>query len=124
MDHLQENVLGLEAVKKLDIKGKELRVYDKEGTLHIVPFDDIEAYGNAGCFVCQDYTAELADISVGSVGSEPGWSTVLTRTDKAEDLLTGARAQGYIEVVENVDLKEIERLTKFKKRRAARELKA
>ncbi|MBN1455231.1 MAG: Coenzyme F420 hydrogenase/dehydrogenase, beta subunit C-terminal domain, partial [Methanomicrobia archaeon] len=65
-----------------------------------------------------DYTAELADISVGSVGSEPGWSTVLTRTAPGEHLLLGARAKGYVEVTEDIKLKEIERLTKIKRRRA------
>lgn len=118
MGYIQENVLPLEEVKKLDIKGKEFRVYDHEGNLHVVPFEDVEVYGNAGCFACPDYTAELADISVGSVGSEPGWSTVLTRTDKGEELLKGATEKGYVEVAENVDIKEIKRLTKYKRRRA------
>ena len=118
MDYLRQNVLPLENVEKLDIKGKELRVYDRQNELHVVPFDDVKDYGNAGCFACPDYTAELADISTGSVGSEPGWSTVLTRTDIGEEVLTGARAKGYVEVTENVDYKEIERLTKFKRRRA------
>ncbi len=119
MTYLQEKVIPLEDIRKLDIKGKEFRVYDQEGNLHVVPFADVEGYGNTGCFACTDYTAELADISVGSVGSEPGWSTVLTRTDKGEELLKGAQAKGYIEVTENVDLKEIQRLTKFKRKRAA-----
>ncbi|MBN1762765.1 MAG: Coenzyme F420 hydrogenase/dehydrogenase, beta subunit C-terminal domain [Methanomicrobia archaeon] len=119
MAYFEEKVLPLEAIKKLDIKGKEFRVYDQEGNLHVVPFGDVEGYGNTGCFVCSDYTAELADISVGSVGSEPGWSTVLTRTERGEDLLKGAEAQGYIEVTGDVDLKEIKRLTKYKRKRAA-----
>lgn len=123
MDYIRENVLALEDLKKLDIKGKELRVYDKESTLHVVPLDDVEGYSNTGCFACQDYTSELADISVGSVGSEPGWSTVFTRTDKGEELLRGAIEQGYVKVEEKVDLGEIERLTKYKRRRAAREAK-
>ncbi len=119
MEYFKEKVIPLENIKKLDIKGKEFRVYDQEGDLHVVPFNDVEGYGNTGCFACSDYTAELADISVGSVGSEPGWSTVLTRTDKGEALLKGALAKGYIEVTENVDIKEIQRLTKFKRKRAA-----
>jgi coenzyme F420-reducing hydrogenase beta subunit/ferredoxin len=118
MAYLQEKVIPLEDIKKLDIKGKEFRVYDREGNLHVVPFDDVEGYGNMGCFACPDYTAELADISVGSVGSEPGWSTVLTRTDNGAELLKGAQAKGYIEVTEKVDLKEMKRLTKFKRKRA------
>jgi len=118
MRYLREKVLPLEAIKKLDIKGKELRVYDTAGKLHLVPFTDIERYGNTGCFVCPDYTAELADISVGSVGSEAGWSTVLTRTAKGEAVFQGAQASGYLEVSEKVDLSEIVRLTRYKRKRA------
>lgn len=118
MAYIQDNVLPVEQVKKLDIKGKEFHVYDTTGILHVVPFDAVEGFANAGCFACPDYTAELADISVGSVGSEPGWSTVLTRTALGEQLLQGARAKGYVEVTEDVKLKEIERLTKIKRRRA------
>jgi coenzyme F420 hydrogenase subunit beta len=119
MAYFEEKVLPLEDIKKLDIKGKEFRVYDQEGNLHVVPFDDVEGYSNTGCFACPDYTAELADISVGSVGSEPGWSTVLTRTEKGEELLKGAQAKGCIEVTGDVDLKEIKRLTRYKRKRAA-----
>ncbi|MBN1762438.1 MAG: Coenzyme F420 hydrogenase/dehydrogenase, beta subunit C-terminal domain [Methanomicrobia archaeon] len=90
MAYFEEKVLPLEEIKKLDIKGKEFRVYDQDGNLHVVPFGDVEGYGNTGCFACPDYTAELADVSVGSVGSEPGWSTVLTRTERGEELLKGA----------------------------------
>jgi coenzyme F420 hydrogenase subunit beta len=118
MRYLQEKVLPLEELKKLDIKGKELRVYDRTGNLHLVPFTEIERYGNTGCFACPDYTAELADISVGSVGSEAGWSTVLTRTDKGEAVFNGAQTMGYLEVSEKVDLTEIERLTRYKRKRA------
>lgn len=119
MQYLQDKVLPLEAIKKLDIKGKELRVYDKAGTLKLVPFTEIERYGNTGCFACPDYTAELADISVGSVGSAAGWSTVLTRTATGEALFAGAEAGGYLEVREQVDLTEIARLTRYKRKRAA-----
>ncbi|HDS45936.1 MAG TPA: 2Fe-2S iron-sulfur cluster binding domain-containing protein [Methanomicrobia archaeon] len=116
--YIQNNVLPVEQVKKLDIKGKEFHVYDRAGILHVVAFDAVEGFANAGCFACPDYTAELADISVGSVGSEPGWSTVLTRTERGEQLLQGARAKGYVDVTEDIKLKEIERLTKIKRRRA------
>ena len=51
-----------------------------------------------GCSVCTDFTAELADISVGSVGSAEGWSTVITRTERGDELVRGASERGYIEV--------------------------
>jgi len=45
-------------------------------------------------------TAELADISVGPVGSEEGWSTVFTRTERGEEIVKGALEKGYSEVKE------------------------
>ena len=40
-----------------------------------------------GCAYCDDFTSTLADISVGSVGSDDGYSTVLVRSDKGKRLL-------------------------------------
>jgi coenzyme F420 hydrogenase subunit beta len=50
------------------------------------------------CNICVDYSAELADIAVGAIGSASGWSTVLTRTPRGEDILNGAVEAGYLEM--------------------------
>ena len=42
-----------------------------------------------------DFTSELSDISVGSVGSEEGWSTIIVRTDKGLELLKNAEKDEY-----------------------------
>jgi coenzyme F420 hydrogenase subunit beta len=39
-----------------------------------------------GCLFCTDFTSELADISVGMVGSPQGYSTVIARTKRGEAL--------------------------------------
>src|SRR6266550_3705181 len=44
------------------------------------------------------YSAELSDIAVGAIGSAAGWSTVLTRTPRGEDILNGAVESGYLEM--------------------------
>ncbi|MCK4475274.1 MAG: Coenzyme F420 hydrogenase/dehydrogenase, beta subunit C-terminal domain [Methanophagales archaeon] len=101
LDFVKEKVsFDLEGVKKFDIKGKELLVYDEEGKVHAIALDEIKGYESEGCSVCMDYTAELADISVGSVGSEDGWSTVFARTEKGEETVKGALEEGYIEAKE------------------------
>jgi len=43
-------------------------------------------------------TAELSDISVGTVEGKEGWNTVIVRTPKGEDLLTRAKKAGVIEI--------------------------
>ena len=90
---------SLEKVSKFSIKGKDLIVSGEEETLRI-PLDEIKGYVGEGCLVCTDYTAELADVSVGSVGSEDGWSTVFVRTKRGEEVVNAAAEKGYIELKE------------------------
>jgi coenzyme F420-reducing hydrogenase beta subunit len=66
-----------------------------------------------GCAYCNDFVGWLSDVSVGSVGSAEGYSTVIVRSEKGKKLL------------ENVDLvkgdvnkEEIIKLADFKKKRA------
>jgi len=42
-----------------------------------------------GCGFCSDLTSRLADISIGSVGSPEGFSTVIVRSKRGERLLKG-----------------------------------
>jgi coenzyme F420-reducing hydrogenase beta subunit len=66
-----------------------------------------------GCPYCNDFVSKLADISVGSVGSPYGYSTVIVRSNKGKKLLD---ATEFIRA--EVDKNEIVRLTKLKKRNA------
>ncbi len=122
LDFVKEKAnLDLERVRKFDIKGKELLVYDEEGKVYAIALDEIKEYIGEGCLVCTDYTAELADIAVGSVGSEDGWSTVFARTEKGEEIVEGAREKGYIEAkeIEEKGLGLIRRLGERKRRRGS-----
>ena len=67
-------------IKKMDIDKGKFIIYDQDSNISKIPIKSIKKYGRFGCFFCDDLTAEYADISVGSIGSEPGWSTVLIRT--------------------------------------------
>lgn len=62
------------------------------------------------CSFCTDFTSRLADISVGSVGSPAGYSTVITRSRKGEELL---RLLRDLEET-SADRGEIERLASWK----------
>jgi coenzyme F420 hydrogenase subunit beta len=122
LNFVKEKVgLDLEGVKKFDIKGKELLVYDEVGKVHAIGLDEIKGYESEGCSVCMDYTAELADISVGSVGSEDGWSTVFARTERGEKIVEGAVEKGYIEAkeIEEKGLGLIRRLGESKRKKAS-----
>jgi coenzyme F420-reducing hydrogenase beta subunit len=66
-----------------------------------------------GCLYCNDFPALFADISVGSVGSEAGFSTVIVRTKRGEKLLEKLSfTRG------GVEKKEIAKLSLSKRNRA------
>lgn len=88
---------NLNKVSKFSIrKGKF--IVEAEGKRVVdVHLDEVRPYVRGSCHICTDFTSELADISVGSVGSPAGWSTVLLRTEKAKRIFEDAVNTGYIE---------------------------
>jgi coenzyme F420 hydrogenase subunit beta len=84
-------------VARYEIKKGMFRVIDKTGKAHEVKIEETDAFTFAGCGPCFDFASELADISVGSVGSGEGWSTVLTRTNAGEKLYAATLAAGGVQ---------------------------
>jgi coenzyme F420-reducing hydrogenase beta subunit/ferredoxin len=68
-----------------------------------------------GCAYCDDFTAKLADISVGSVGSPDGYSTVIVRSDAGKRLLEKLDL-----AKEDVNTEEVSKLSIFKKKRSTK----
>jgi len=66
-----------------------------------------------GCAYCNDFVARLSDVSVGSVGSNNGYSTVIVRSDKGKKLLDNVDF-----VKGDVNKEDIIKLADFKKKRA------
>jgi coenzyme F420 hydrogenase subunit beta len=90
--------ISMDKIKKWDIKGKLLGYHD-EGVLKI-PLKEAKKFARENCHYCLDYTAELADISVGAVGSPKGWNTVIARTPRGLAIVEGAIHEGYLETRE------------------------
>ncbi len=77
---------------------------------------DVRAFENVvreGCSFCDDFLSRLADISIGSVGSPDGYSTVIVRSERGKRLLDATEFSQA-----EVDKSEIVKLVRFKKRRA------
>ncbi|HDQ06781.1 MAG TPA: 2Fe-2S iron-sulfur cluster binding domain-containing protein [Candidatus Bathyarchaeota archaeon] len=66
-----------------------------------------------GCVYCNDFVGWLSDVSVGSVGSAEGYSTVIVRSEKGKKLLENVDF-----VKGDVNKDEIIKLASFKKNRA------
>lgn len=107
--------------EKVRVKGIDIRQVDKvdvsddfnvytSGKILSLPLTEVKNCVPKHCLVCQDFAADLADITVGSVGSPDGWSTVLIRTEGGERVFAGMEENKVIETREIghiVDAKEI-----------------
>ena len=98
-------------VKKMNFnKGKFIVETNKE--VKEVPIKDVAPLARKGCHHCQDYTSYFADISVGSVGSDEGWSTVFVRTETGEKYLNKVNDIEWTEKPINLDI--VKKLTDMK----------
>ena len=62
-----------------------------------IPLKDVQQYARDNCHFCEDLTSDYADISVGSIGSQDGWSSVITRSKEADEIYNDAVKAGLIE---------------------------
>lgn len=115
---------SMELTDKMDIGKGKLWIEDPKGNSGL-KLKETHGYEQAGCNICKDYVAELADVSTGSVGSPDGWSTVLSRTDAGKTIFDAAVEAGVIEtkaVDEGKFGKQmLEKLAGQKKDKAAKE---
>ncbi len=84
-------------VTKMDISGGKFIIFLDSGEDLRVPLKDVKSYARDNCHFCEDLTADFADISVGSIGSPSGWSSVITRTTLGEKIFKEAIKKGFIE---------------------------
>ncbi|MEM3109141.1 MAG: Coenzyme F420 hydrogenase/dehydrogenase, beta subunit C-terminal domain, partial [Candidatus Bathyarchaeia archaeon] len=88
-------------IGKLDIKKGKLKVYVEAGGERRegpeTPVKELEPYLIQGCSRCQDFTGELADISVGAVDAPNGWCIVITRSELGDNLIGEICRNGLLE---------------------------
>jgi coenzyme F420 hydrogenase subunit beta len=89
-----------------------------------LPLKQASRYIQDGDRICPDLVSEWADISVGSVGSAPGWNTVFLRTKKGRDIFKQAVGAGKLETKEIGEdgLRTLEKLALDKKGRAKKNI--
>lgn len=94
--------IDLEEVARVDILHGKLMVDSRDGERLVdEPIRDFHGAALKGCDECADFLGHAADISVGSVGSPDGYSSVIVRTEAGEAALEAVRSR--------LELKEIER---------------
>lgn len=108
-----------EDVEKVNIKGKFL-IKMRDGQVRAVPLKEVKEYACRFCSACPDFSAELADISVGGLGLE-GWTLTIIRTDVGEEIFRRVESKGIMRAKPLDDNKIMELLVKMsrKKREAS-----
>jgi len=103
--------VNLGQVKRIDIRGGKLIAAGAQGEeLMAKPVKEFHEASLRGCDECADFAALGADLVVGNIGSEPGASTVLVRTDTGMD--AWVKAAGAFEEAPIDDLTAVDRLAR------------
>jgi coenzyme F420 hydrogenase subunit beta len=79
------------------VKRNRFKVYIGADCVLDVNIKELAPYMSEPCRYCIDYVAELADISVGAVGSPDGWTTVIVRSELGQKLFDSAVKSKIIE---------------------------
>ncbi|MFW9951166.1 MAG: Coenzyme F420 hydrogenase/dehydrogenase, beta subunit C-terminal domain, partial [Candidatus Thorarchaeota archaeon] len=90
--------VSVDEIIKMDINHNLFELTVDSGEKFSVPIKDCKNYSSNFCHYCRDLTAEYADISLGSIGSEEGWSTIIARTYEGEKLVKDAVKNESIEI--------------------------
>ena len=93
----KKNGVDPSKITRTVVKHARFKAYVGSECVIDVPVKEIDQYMSTPCSYCTDYTAELADISVGGIGSPDRWNTVIVRTETGERLFESAKNAGVID---------------------------
>ena len=91
-----EMSIDLNNIEKINIKGKMVLTL-KNGKVAEIPLKEAKNYAEKKCRYCGDFSAELADISVGGIGLD-GRTYTVVRTELGEKLLSQALDEKALEI--------------------------
>lgn len=117
MEKLIHGKMGIDLnhVKKISVEGKMMITVDSE-TLSI-PLAEAKQHARKTCVFCEDFSSELADISVGGLGQKD-WTFVILRTKKGEDFFSSAEKAGAIKSKNvNTEINTLNLLNKLSKKK-------
>jgi coenzyme F420 hydrogenase subunit beta len=97
---LKEYDLKMDDIEKFQIDKGFVSLLLKTKQTVKIPLSIAKRIIRKNCNICVELTSETSDISVGSIGSEEGWSTLIVRTEKGEEIVNGAIDEKFIEAKE------------------------
>ena len=87
--------IDLNDIVKMNIKGKML-LYLRNGSIVKIPLKEVREFAQQKCSYCNDFSAELADISLGGIGLNQMTLTIV-RTDKGQEVFNQVLDNNYLE---------------------------
>ena len=127
--YLKQQGIELYEVKEFRIEKGKFIANLIDGNVFEIPIAETEPFTRKNCHICTDYTSDVADISVGSVGSDKYQSTVIVRSKKGKEIIDDAIEKGYIiaeplskkgqKLLETIANRKISKNTKTYKKREA-----
>lgn len=122
----EELGIKLAEIEKFDIKRGRFIIYRRRKPRRELAVDALRQFVDVPCKLCADFAAELADISVGAVGSPLNYSTVLLRTPIGFEAFELARRARALEVrpMEEVrpGIEAVRRTAEMKKQASKKEI--
>jgi len=124
-DHLSKK-LDPPAIRKMDIPPPpaDAMVLETDTGPEEIALSEIKPLIPHTCFICLDFTSELADLAVGMYEDQPGWNTLIVRSDTGARIVEQARQEGVIETADFPDasLEHLSKAAADKKDRSLRTL--
>ncbi|MDP3066506.1 MAG: Coenzyme F420 hydrogenase/dehydrogenase, beta subunit C-terminal domain [Methanobacteriaceae archaeon] len=122
---LEKHEIELKDVSECRVEKGHMWFYLTDGQVLKILLKEAKTCMRKNCSVCMDYTSELSDLSVGSVGSPEGWSTVIARSQKGLELLKKAEQDEYVQIkpINDSGIQLIEKLSSRKKTENKAEIK-
>lgn len=111
-EYLSEKNVKAKEIEKFDITKGKFMVKTKQGEFS-EKVSKLNYIVREGCKSCEDFPSYFADISVGSVGSREGWNAVIVRSYDGSRFWEKVKSSLELE---ECNVREIKRLTKYKKR--------
>lgn len=90
---------------KMNIDAGKFIINLKNGEELNVPLKEVQSYARNTCHFCEDLTSDYADISVGSIGSQGGWSSVVIRSEEGMEIFKKVEKAGLLETKKLKDVK-------------------
>ncbi len=111
----EDRSIDIARVSKVDVIRGRMIVEYRDGEVAVdEAIKNFHGAALKGCDECADFLGRSADLSVGSVGSMDGWSSVLVRSERGRRALDNAR--GRLDLRELDDPEALVRLDTFDKR--------